>query len=144
MGSQQGIRFSYSDPYGLKVEFENAAAERLWNRLLAEVRRGLNSGNADEREAAGVLRDAMHRIDSDEENTLRLKVGSLGPIDRVLTWAAGGARTVLTGSSMTSARTTMFAGPVQSLDPMIGLAHEIGHVDAIYATATAELRWIAN
>jgi RHS repeat-associated protein len=130
-GFAVGDPVSYSDPYGLKVEHENDGARRLWGRLQAEVTRGLNSSDSDEREAARVIAQAMHRIEADDNNTLNLKVGSLGPVDQVLTWAAGGARTVPRGSSMTSARTTMFSGRVQGLDPVIVLAHEVGHVAAI-------------
>jgi hypothetical protein len=115
----------------LRIEYENDRARSRYNELRTAVTRGLNSPDAEVREEARLLATAMHNVESDELNTWNLKVGGLGPIDGVRTWAAGGARTVSTSSSMTSARTTMFGGQIQGLHPVIALAHELGHVDAI-------------
>jgi RHS repeat-associated protein len=130
-GFAAGDPVGYWDPYGLKVEFENEAAERLWKRLQATVTRGLNSNDAKDREQAGILQRAMHNIETDDRNTFSLKVGDLGIGDAIITWARGGESTVATGSSMTNARTTMSTRTARGLDPVIVLAHAIGHADAI-------------
>jgi uncharacterized protein RhaS with RHS repeats len=130
-GYAAGDPVSYSDPYGLKVILENAGARRVWHDLRAEITRGLNSRDADERAAAELLRVRINDVFKNEVNTWNIKVGGLGAVEAFFTGRAGGARTTMEGHSLMSARTTMISGRPQGLDPVIGLAHELGHVYAI-------------
>ncbi|WP_420125620.1 RHS repeat-associated core domain-containing protein [Longimicrobium sp.] len=130
-GFAEGDPVSYSDPYGLKVEFENDRAERLWRELEREVIRGLNSRDMEVRLNARYLQSVMQDIEA-SPNTLSLNVGRQNvTVDRY-----GGAKTFapIWGLFNDNARTIIdanFGRQRFDLDLTISLAHELGHAWAI-------------
>ncbi len=133
-GFAAGDPVSYSDPYGLKVEFETAAARRVWNQLQRRITKNMNSRDPEERNAAFSLNLDVRSVER-SENTWSINVGRQGAGVR---GEYGGAKTYmpLRGWFNDNARTVMDAGYTQdrwNLRPAITLAHEMGHALAIMA-----------
>jgi RHS repeat-associated protein len=139
-GFAAGDPVSYGDPYGLKVELENDAARRLWNRLQRTITQNLNSRDAEKRQAAFDLSLSMRHLDA-SENMWSISVGrqrGLTGLDVRNNY--GGAKTwaPLRGLFNDNARTLL--DPVHTrrlwnMDPVITLAHESGHALAIMMDA---------
>jgi RHS repeat-associated protein len=67
-GFANGDPVSYSDPYGLRVDFagDKAEAERLWNQLRRDVRRARRSDDEAVRTAANALWERLEAVRRDD------------------------------------------------------------------------------
>jgi RHS repeat-associated protein len=132
-GFAGGDPVTYSDPYGLKVEFKDEEARRLWSQLVQSAREAARS--SDKLVAtSGRTMNRMLRNIWDSEATL-----SIGVSDRYafFNWQDGGAYTKQQIRYVGPHATPSFGARIR-MDPVyprqrfgipniLVLAHEIGH-----------------
>jgi RHS repeat-associated protein len=135
-GFAAGDPVSYSDPYGLKVEFETQAARRSWLDLQRMITQGGNSRDSEQRAAAFRLGLVVHGI-QDSDNTFSLHVGRQGGLRGLqVRNRFGGAMTYMPwrGLFNNDARTLIDPQRVRTtfnISAVVALGHEIGHAHAI-------------
>jgi RHS repeat-associated protein len=139
-GFAAGDPVTYSDPYGLWIDFKSQEARLLWNELARHVNRNLQSEDRDIRNAARHLRNIMNDAFRDQKHRYTLEVGNF---DGYFEKDTGGGAEDRTGPSSHLIQVDDLIQVVPyRLSAWIVLAHELGgaqasrHGDDSHATAT--------
>jgi RHS repeat-associated protein len=156
-GFANGDPVSYRDPYGLKIECTTRAACRLQRQVERAITQGVNSRDADVRQAALGLSGVVNALDNAPQ-VIELHAHSNGAVDRFL------GRNVFSSSvgrffsplnytgrctyvdahcTVAGARATVWleTSIMRNISAGVRLVHELGHV---YAHEIEGVPWEAN
>jgi RHS repeat-associated protein len=121
-GFAAGDPVSYSDPYGLWVEFQNAEARALWYDMKARAEAALHSDDPRVRKGGSVLLGYIHAAENDPFSVFRIEVTDIDDLN------GGGHEENMAGGYMGAYRVQVDSNPPSETpgSTWIILAHEIG------------------
>jgi RHS repeat-associated protein len=121
-GFAAGDPVSYSDPYGLRVEFTGDDARQLWNELARRANTARLSDDPEVRRAGQYLASLMSEMWHDPDRVYTIMINN----DPRWVGENGGGLESADGPGRRLIEVTHQPSPFTSMSPWLGLAHELG------------------
>jgi RHS repeat-associated protein len=124
-GFAAGDPISYSDPYGLRVEFDKnteEAGKRLWDALAHRANSAMRSDDPEIRAAGRQLANMMFEMWNDDERVYTIRINN----DPRWVGDNGGGLETADGPNRRLVQVTDQPSLYTSMSPWMALAHELG------------------